>query len=141
MNTVIDPNTLIGAKSSPWKLLKNATIKFTRVLATNGVDGFGNPKASETETLEIPAYFKKARLINDVGRGVPLGSYSVEGFTVGVLPDWAKDPYDYKLPCTINHLGAGTFVFQGKIHVVKDEVEKAGKGSQIQGYFVIQGGV
>jgi hypothetical protein len=139
-NTQIDPGTLVGAKSKTWALLKNATIKFTRVVATDGADSMGNPKPSETETLIVPAYFKKARLVNDVGRGVPIGSYSVEGYTVGILPDWANTPSASELPCIIDHLGEGTFVFQGKIHVAKEQVEQAGSGSQVQGYFVIQGG-
>jgi hypothetical protein len=138
--TILNPSSLVGAADSPWNLLRNASIKFTRILATDGVDSQGNPKVTKSESLTVPAYFKKARIVNDVGRGVPLGSYNVEGYTVGILPDWAKEASAAYLECTIDHLGTGFLSFQGKIHVVKDEVEQAGQGSQIQGYFTIQGG-
>ena len=145
MKAIIYPTTLTGARTSPWAKLQNATITFTRVL-TETVDPItGNPKPGDSESLTVPAYFKKANLvtgsssIESRGNGVPIGSYKVEGYTVGILPDWAKSLNGKFLSCTVNDLGSGSFCFQGKIHVVKDLVERAGKGSQVQGYFTIQG--
>ncbi len=136
--TVIDPLSLVGATTSPWQLLKNATVVFSRTL-TETVDlTTGDLVPGDTESLTVPAYFKKASLTRDEGRGVPIGSYKVEGYTVGILPDWAKLP-TATLPCTIDQLGSGYFTFVGKIHVVKDQVEQAGQGTQLQGYFTMQG--
>ena len=145
MKITIDPTTLLGAKTSPWRKLQNATITFTRVLTETTDPVTGNPKPDDSESLTVPAYFKKAGLttgsssIESRGNGVPIGSYKVEGYTVGILPDWAKNLNGKFFPCTVSDLGSGSFCFQGKIHVVKDLVEQAGKGSQVQGYFTIQG--
>jgi hypothetical protein len=139
LKTIIDPTSLSGGTTSPWLELQNAEITFSRVL-TETVDPItGNPKPEDSESLTVPAYFKKARLATDEGKGVPVGSYKVEGYTVGILPDWAKNSNGKFLPCTVAHLGSGSFCFQGKIQVVKDLVELKGKGSQLQGYFTIQG--
>jgi hypothetical protein len=138
-NTVIDPATLIGGKTSKWQKLAQATIEFTRVLSETIDPATGNSKPENTESLTISAYFETAKLISEEGHGVPVGSYKVAGYTVGILPEWAKIPNANSLPCIVQGLGRGQFCFQGKIHVVKDKVEKIGKGSQIQGYFTIQG--
>ena len=145
-NTVIDPTTLIGATTSDWAELAQSTITFTRVLTETTDPNTGNLTPLDTETLTVPAYFKRFILVQNEGRGVrddgigvPIGSYRVDGYTVGILPDWAKVPTAPRLPCTINNLGSGYFYFQGRIHVVKDEVEQDGGGSQIQGYFTMQG--
>jgi hypothetical protein len=148
-NTVIDPTTLVGAKSSPWRILKNADITFVRVLSTKEDPNTGNEIPRDTETLLMPAYFKKSALktsagtYSDDGTGVPIGTYPViNSYTVGILPDWAKELSNYpELECYWKGLGRGIFTFQGKGHVVKDEVEKAGKGSQVQGYFTLGGSV
>jgi hypothetical protein len=137
--TVIDPNTLVGATTSPWDLIKNATVTFVRTL-TEKVDlNSGNLIPDNTESLMVPVYFKKSELVRDEGRGVPVGTYKARGYTVGILPDWAKFPTDPQLACEIHGLGSGYFSFEGKIHVVKDEVEEEGEGTQLQGYFTIQG--
>lgn len=140
-NIVIDPTTLIGAKTSPWRLLKNATVEFTRIL-TEVVDPLtGNPVPGDTETLIVPCYFGQAAIIANEFHGVPIGSYKIKenSYTVGILPDWCRLPSASNLPCVVDFLGSGQFRFQGEIHVVKDRVEQAGKGSQIQGYFTLQG--
>ncbi len=139
MNTVIDPTALVGASTSPWALLKNATVEFTRVL-TEGIDPFtSNPTPVDTETLIVPCYFAKSSIVTNEYHGVPIGSYKISGYSVGILPDWCKLPSASNLPCVVDFLGSGQFCFQGKIHVVKEAVEQAGQGSQVQGYFTLQG--
>lgn len=138
-NIIINPLTLVGAKSSPWKLLKNATVEFTRIL-TEGIDPLGgNPTPEDTETLIVPCYFKKAEIATTEYHGVPIGTYKISGYTVGILPDWCNLPSATNLPCVVDFLGSGQFCFQGKVHVVKEQVEQAGQGSQLQGYFTLQG--
>lgn len=148
MNTAIDPSTLTGATTSNWALLKNATITFIRVLSTAEDAVTGNQIPVDTESLTVPAYFKKSALGSDTGRGepidtgrgVPIGSYKVEGYTVGILPDWAKEPFQPRLNCTWDFLGSGILTLEGKGQVVKEQVERTGEGSQVYGYFTMQGG-
>jgi hypothetical protein len=137
--TIVNPNTLVGVSTSPWALLQNATITFTRTLTEISDPATGNLIPGDSESLTVNAYFKKAFLVADQGKGVPIGSYIVNGYTVGILPGWAKSPSSPKLKCWVKDLGTGYLQFEGKIHVVRDEVEAAGQGSQIQGYFTLGG--
>lgn len=136
--------------ASPWALLANATLVFRKPTSVTTDPDTGNEVASGYQKATVRAYFKKAELVTasypgvpsgTIYPGVPVGSYEVDGYTVGVLPSWAKEPTNPEIQCTIDHLGKGTLYFQGKIHAVKDLVEAAGQGSQIQGYFTLQGGL
>lgn len=140
-NTVLSAASLSGAATSPWKRLKNAEITFVRVLNESIDESTGNPAPGDTQTLRVPAFFKKAELVRDEGRGVPVGTYRVSGYTVGILPAWAENPTNPDLLCTVDNLGTGKFCFEGKIHVAKNLVQEKGKGSQIQGYFTLEGGL
>jgi hypothetical protein len=134
------------ADESPWAILANATITFRKVVAYNIDPVTENEIPSNWQKLTGRAYFAKATiqgassgLGDNEGKGVPIGSYKVSGYTVGILPAWAKDPIDQKVECTVDHLGKGYFYYQGSISVVRDQVEEAGVGTPIQGYFTRQG--
>lgn len=124
---------------SPWAKIANATITFNRPTRLVEDPETGNELPGKSEEYTTRAYFKKTAVATDKSIGVPIGSYPISGYTVGILPDWCKDSHQVALPCSIDHLGSGLLTFQGRVHVVKDKVEKAGRGSQVQGYFVLQG--
>jgi hypothetical protein len=128
-----------SASESPWDILANATLVFRRATGYAIDPVTGNEIPSGFQEVEGRAYFQKAALQSEEGHGVPIGSYRVSGYTVGVLPSWANLPVNQKVECTVDHLGAGYFYYQGAISVVRDQVEDAGKGTPIQGYFTRQG--
>jgi hypothetical protein len=131
----------LRADQSPWAILANAHLKFLRI-TEYGVDpATGDEKPIAWESAEGRAYFSKASVQGKAfeSGGVPIGSYKVQGYTVGILPDWANEAINQKVECEINHLGKGYFYYQGKISVVRDQVEAAGVGTPIQGYFTRQG--
>jgi hypothetical protein len=123
------------ADRSPWAKLANATLTFRRITATAINPSTGNDEPSAWEELSGRAYFEEAELVADEGKGVPIGTYRARGYTVGILPNWARTPTDPEIECSVDRLGDGTFYHQGKIPVVADRIEKAGKGTPIQGYF------
>jgi hypothetical protein len=127
------------ADQSPWDILANATLIFRRVTAYSVDPSTGNEVPSAWQELEGRAYFSEAALYSEEGKGIPIGSYKVKGYTVGILPDWANEPIDQRVECTVDHLGKGYFYHQGSISVVRDQVEEAGVGTPIQGYFTRQG--
>lgn len=124
---------------SLWAKLKNATLTFSRPTAMVIDPNTGNEIPSDYETLVVDAYFKKAKINDRDGIGVPIGAYQVEGYVDGILPAWCNLPSSPKVECSIDWLGSGYFVHQGKIAVVRDRVESISGGTPIQGYFVIQG--
>jgi hypothetical protein len=132
--------------TSKWARLKNARLTFERVTDMAIDPNTGNEIPSGVETLAIDAYFKKASLTgaksvnSDDGYGVPVGSYKVSGYTVGILPDWCRDPTNKAVKCIIDRLGDGLFCYQPKIGVVVGRVEEIGEGTPIQGYFTQRGG-
>ncbi len=126
--------------TSKWALLKNARLTFERATAIAIDPNTGNEIPSGVETLIVDAYFKMASLATDEGHGVPVGSYKVSGYAVGILPAWCRDPTNKAVRCTIDRLGDGLFCYQPKIGVVVDKVEAIGEGTPIQGYFTQRGG-
>jgi hypothetical protein len=124
---------------SPWRLLANATLIFDKVSSYSTDPITGNKIAVHSQQYVTRAYLKKAMLVANESRGVPVGSYIVEGYTVGILPTWAKTSILERVRCTVDDLGKGHYYQHGKIHVVKSQVEKAGQGTQLQGYIVIDG--
>jgi hypothetical protein len=136
------------ASASPWGEIANATLTFLRPTTWDIDPVTGNEIPVAWSKLQGRAYFSKASLAtgagtpipgSDVGRGVPIGSYAVSGYTVGILPAWANEPINQKVECTVDYLGDGYFYYQGAIAVVRAEVESAGVGTPIQGYFTRQG--
>lgn len=125
--------------SSPWSLLANATLTFNRVGGQTLDPITGNQVAVYSEQYQTRVYFKKATLVSNESSGVPIGSYRAEGYTVNVLPDWCKTSIQEQVTCSVDALGTGYYYQQGKVHVVKSQVEKAGQGTQLQGYIVIDG--
>lgn len=125
--------------SSPWALLANATLYYRQVTTVVEDELTGNQIPTDTAPLVIRAYFKKARLQVNEGRAVPAGAYPVTGYTVGILPDWAKIAVQPSVECSIDGLGSGLFYEEGAISVVDSQVEVAGEGSSLQGYFVGEG--
>jgi hypothetical protein len=145
MNTVLDSTQLIGADSPIWEELNElgaitAKIRFVRVLTTIEDPETGNQIPGDTETLEVPTYFKSSKEVTEEGKGVPVGSFIVEGYTVGILPDWCNALFGGKLRCSVKSLGDGWFCHKGKISVARDLIEAEVESTPIQGYFVIQGG-
>jgi hypothetical protein len=127
------------AEQSAYAALANATAIFRKVTAYAPSATSGVEKPSAWESIEGEIYFKKRKKNTEEGIGVPIGSYVAEGYAIGILPDWARIPVDEGIECTIKDLGKGRFHFQGMISVVRAEVEEAGTGTPIQGYFTRQG--
>lgn len=126
--------------SSPWELLANGSLTFDRVTGSVIDPVTGNKVSTYGEQYTARVYFKKATLNSNESSGVPIGSYRAEGYTVGILPSWCKQSIQQSVRCEIDALGKGRYYQQGKIHVVKSEVEQAGEGTQVNGYIVIDGG-
>ena len=134
---------------SKFAKLANATFTFSRTLTTREDPITGEEIPDTVETYTTRAYIKREEATYEQGdlkdnRGeshlaIPMGAYTVVGYTVGILPDWCKTPIDPQIKCSIDNLGSGYFCFQGKIHVVYDKISKKGQTTPFQGYFVIQG--
>lgn len=126
--------------SSPWALLANATLAFDRVTGYQIDPRTGNQLPIYGGQYRTRVYLKKASLVAEEGRGAPVGSYKTSGYTVGILPPWCKEAIQQAVRCEADNLGEGYYYQQGKIHVVKNQVEEAGQGTQLQGYILIDGG-
>lgn len=127
--------------ASKFARLANATLNFTHVLTTKTDPQTGNEIPDTIEQHQTRAYIKRSdsnynpNLIN----ALPIGTYRISGYTVGILPVWCQLPIDPQVPCSIDNLGKGYFCFEGKIHVVYDKITKKGQTTPIQGLFVIHG--
>lgn len=126
--------------SSPWALLANATLIFHRTSLTTIDEATGNEIPVLQPPYTIRAYFKKASLLRSTGNtGVPVGSYEVRGYTVGILPPWCKQWPQSVVNCSIDALGTGKLYLEAEILVVDPKIEEAGEGSSVRGYFTGEG--
>lgn len=126
--------------SSPWSLLANATLIFDRVTSYSVDTLTGNRIPVFGQQYSTRVYFKKAQLNTNESKGIPVGSYKADGYTVEILPAWCKLSIQQSVRCVVDNLGSGRYYQQGKVHVVKSQVELAGQGTQLQGYLLIDGG-
>lgn len=127
--------------ASKFARLANSTLKFTHVLSTKIDLRTGNEIPDRTEEYQTRAYIRRqsSSYNPNEANALPVGTYRVSGYTVGMLPEWCRIPIDPQVPCSIDNLGSGYFQFEGKIHVVYDKISKKGQTTPIQGLFVTQG--
>ena len=126
--------------TSPFSILENATILFTRTW-DEGVDpNTGNLVPSYPETLLTTCYFKKVNPSRTPKQGVDTSTFNVSGYAISPnpLPDWCRNSRN-SCQCWIKGVGEGVFRREPKLHVAKDLVESV-TGTQLQGTFVLEGG-
>lgn len=127
---------------SEFAALVNATLIFSRTLTTRIDPETGNEIPNTVERFEADAYLKRSIVSYpqaSIAPMLPVGTFRVEGYTDGRLPDWCQLPIDPAIPCTIKNLGSGYLKFEGKIQVAYEEVSSIGDTTPIQGIFTIQG--
>ena len=119
--------------------VQNATITYVRVVSTAINPKTGNDDPDQVETLEVKAFFHRSTANYSEHRGVPVGSYPVDGYTIGSLPDWCNTQSQTALDCDWIGVGEGLLTIVGEGVVARDLVQKHIKGTPIKGYFVSNG--
>ncbi len=127
--------------TSPMLILENAKLTFRRATGDTTDPNTGNVIESQVELLEARAYIKRSTNQRQEKPGADTNSFRVKGYTIEPmnLPEWCVNA-QAKVPCWIKGVGNGLFQWEPKIHVAKDIVEAAA-GTQIQGTFVLEGGL
>jgi hypothetical protein len=116
--------------------IQNAILTIERAEAESIDFDTGNPLPAVTESIEVGAYFRKARPVKDES-GINTNVYPISGYLVETLPDWYQPSQD-SIDCTVTGLGRGQFTFEGAIQVAKEQVE-IDAGTILQGTFVLLG--
>lgn len=126
--------------TSPFVILENGRLDFSRPLTAQIDPATGNEIPAMSEPLRVACYFKKMSPRYIEGKGIDTSTFSVTGYAVEPqhLPEWCKNTLG-KVPCWVQGVGRGFFRWEPKLHVVKDLVESVA-GTQLQGTFVLEGG-
>lgn len=126
--------------TSPFAILQNAQITFTRTWDEVEDPNTGNLVPSIPDQLIATAYFKKMRAAYDEKTGSDTSTFSISGYVVepNPLPDWCRNARG-DCACWIKGVGQGVFRWEPKLLVVKDLLESI-TGTIVQGTFVLKGG-
>lgn len=127
--------------ASPFSVLENGKLLFTRNLASQIDLETGNEIPLNPQRLEVRCYFKKAKGQLKEEQGTDDTTFSVEGYSIDPvqLPEWARN-IRQSVPCSIDGIGIGSFRWEHKVIVAKSLVESV-TGTILQGTFVVDGGL